>query len=180
MAYINSGEGIMLEVKHSLGEGTHCAFRIDAHYGQFDEQTVAYTVTATVERGDADTISKSLYLKVHTGNGEGGEGDLWVDILDGDVRLLHQPVSELPDVVDVIDFIIPDWVTGDPLITCAIKAGLGAIIRQLMQCHRAHRDAPLRGRIMPVLRCLRDHAAQIGLHALTRFLNCLRRAILGA
>lgn len=95
--------------------------------------------------------------------------------LDGK-QLMRVALSEEVAAASSVEMIIdqlPPWVAADPLIGCAVRAGLSAIINRAIACYRSERRVshPLE-RAIAVVRCITGGVEAIGKKAALKFVKC--------
>jgi hypothetical protein len=141
----------------------------------FVNGTPEITVRATVKRRDWDE-PRSLTVSVGLINRDNGGPDMVFNV--GGKEIFGVPLADLFDESQIIDR-IPAWVYGggDPLTGCLIRAGLSAVIGQLIRCKNDTRDEPwYRDRVIAIGSCLRAHVGRIGARAAWRAAKCALKA----
>ena len=131
-------------------------------------------IEASVVRPGREPVVASLAVNVTPDE----EGALWfsVTLQPGDVALARLPVSELLGgenaVTRILDRIPVQAI--DPVLGCALRGGLSAVIDQLIGCWGDRPDKAFGFETAwSVLACIRDNGGKVGLKASARFLKCV-------
>ena len=105
------------------------------------------------------------------------DGGLIIIIRHNHKELARWPVTDMlavdVGVEEIIDQ-LPPLLAGDPIIGCAIRAGLSAVLGQSVQCYRLSSQMEhIMERAMAVLHCLRQNLQPIGMKAGRKFFSCI-------
>ena len=126
------------------------------------DDTVAFDLTATVER---DGRQRAVSVRVEILPWE-NLGRIIVDGGTFEFTLADHGDSGLEQFLASIP--VPD-----PLLGCAIKAGISSLIGQAIKCRREVESAGLWRSMQVFARCMRDHFGDIGRTALKRAFGCM-------
>ena len=153
-----------LEFDH---EGSTYSLNIDFDDSAIVEDTIAFDVSAAKTGGNSPAINLTARVEIHPPKDE-------VIIFIGDEEVFRFGVFEhdQSSAEQLIDR-IPAEILLDPIIGCAVKAGVSAVVGQGIECCR-NLEANLRWRIVTeYMGCMRENFGSISKTAVYRAFRCI-------
>lgn len=131
------------------------------------DSAAAFNITATcLSRDGDDYIQTKVAARV--------EISPWENVGTISIEGMEVYRFELVDRGDVgLEKFLQSIPVPDPILGCAIKAGVSSLIGQAIKCRTEMERARFWGQIAEFARCMRDHVGAIGRTALRRTFGCM-------
>jgi hypothetical protein len=142
--------------------------------GGFEEGHPTIRVFAgTRHNGQGEFVTAEATVEIQTE----GEGHPQLIVKVQKEPFHKMPLADLIDESQIIDRIPAALIGGgDPFTGCLIRAGLSAVVGQVISCKQATRDVPWNLRRLKAMgHCMREHLGRMGTRAARKALRCVLR-----
>lgn len=138
----------------------------------FVDGTPRIAVSASVAPASNPEDAQSLFAAITLEGADMGPPDIVVRIQDREI--LRVPLEGVVDesIIDHIPAAL--FGAGDPIVGCLVRAGLSAVVAQILQCRHQTREVPwYRPRIRAMATHLRRTAGSMAVGMVTRAVRCI-------
>jgi hypothetical protein len=165
----------VIRLSRQVGDNVH-ELTINWDAKSFEEGTPRIDVRASIAAADYPSESRSIEAAVSLEANEDGAPD--IVLRSSDREMVRLSLADLIDESQIIDK-IPGWIygAGDPILGCLIRAGLSAVVGQIIRCTRKTRDLCWYSeRIRGIGLCLRSSAGRMTTRMVLRAVRCIALA----